>query len=403
MLNVAAAFGGGLLIRQTLDEIKLPKFKRTTEEAASFRLSVRVAAASVPALVKPGWMSSQRPRLEVTIGESQKETELGDYEEGNSHAFGLGASKDCPWRFGDTLTFKLHLQDLVGPGLKLKLRAVSDITLGPLQLQMSRIQEVAEASIDLRRRALPGCLPKISADGSKVWGSPLLLVPLSHVKGGVLADAQLLGDAAATVAISFTVDTDPEVMLEAVDAMTRTVSETLAMKAGGLMRQVYDAPLGWFADDGEKDDAQEVSGPGSTTGLRTLTPGEAQAAADRAKRRSGKVPKASEQPLLAPELEPEGWISRKGPNGRYHWHHRSLGPAPWEEDPASFCEEPSGGRPSRSISFGPMLGTGLPQESWTSHKGPDGRIFWHNTFLGPAPWEEDSRGSLPTLREESDL
>eukprot|EP00439_Symbiodinium_sp_Y106_P055026 s1815_g7.t1 len=128
MLNVAAAFGGGLLIRQTLEEIKLPKFKRASEEGVTFRLSVRVVAAAVPALGKPGWMSSQRPRLEVSVGDTHKETELGDYEEGNSRGSCDGASKDCPWRFGDTLTFKLNLQDVLGPGLKLKLRAVSDIT-----------------------------------------------------------------------------------------------------------------------------------------------------------------------------------------------------------------------------------------------------------------------------------
>lgn len=400
MLNVAAAFGGGLLIRQTLEEIKLPKFKRASEEGVTFRLSVRVVAAAVPALGKPGWMSSQRPRLEVSVGDTHKETELGDYEEGNSRGSCDGASKDCPWRFGDTLTFKLNLQDVLGPGLKLKLRAVSDITLGPLQLQMSRVQEVGEACVNLRRRALPGCQPRSSSDGAQVWGSPVLLVPLSHVKGGVLGDAQLLGDAAATVAVALSVDTDPDTILEAAEATTRTVSESLALTAGDLMRQV-GAPIGWFNQEAP---AEECSSPPVMEGLRTLTPGEAQEAAERARRRSGKVPSA-EEPLLAPDLAPEGWISRKGPHGRYHWHHRSLGPAPWEENPSSFCED-TGQRPeppARSVSFGPILSGGLPQESWTSHKGPNGRVFWHNTLLGPPPWEQPGRHTLPPLREDSEL
>eukprot|EP00913_Durusdinium_trenchii_P002935 g2722.t1 len=41
---------------------------------------------------------------------------------------------------------------------------------------------------------------------------------------------------------------------------------------------------------------------------------------------------SSGEVLQAPDLHPEGWICRKGPHGRYHWHHRSLGLAPWEEE-----------------------------------------------------------------------
>eukprot|EP00435_Cladocopium_sp_Y103_P024518 s760_g6.t1 len=52
MLNLAAAFGGGLLMRQTWDEIKLPRLKRSNE-TSSFRLSVRVVAASAPGFGHP--------------------------------------------------------------------------------------------------------------------------------------------------------------------------------------------------------------------------------------------------------------------------------------------------------------------------------------------------------------
>ncbi|CAJ1429379.1 unnamed protein product [Effrenium voratum] len=188
--------------------------------------------------------------------------------------------------------------------------------MGPVQLQMSHAQDVGEACLDLRRRA---------------WESPVLLVPLSHVRGGVLDANSALGQAVATVALAFVLDTDPESILAEAEAQTQSISEALANRAGGLMRQVYDipTPLGWFnmkelaSEDGTAQDPE-------MQGLRTLTPGEAQDASRRAKERSTEVPQL-DRPLLSPDLSPEGWISRKGPHGRYHWHHRSLGPAPWEE------------------------------------------------------------------------
>merc|ERR1712205_9233 len=30
-------------------------------------------------------------------------------------------------------------------------------------------------------------------------------------------------------------------------------------------------------------------------------------------------------------MGPEGWISRQGPDGRLYWHQLALGPAPWDE------------------------------------------------------------------------
>ena len=317
MFNMAAAFGGGLLIRQTWDEMKLPRLKRANE-TTSFRLSVRVVAASAPGLSKPGWLQQQRPSLEVSVGDTRKETELGDYEEGASSS--REASKDCPWRFGDVLTFKLTMQDLQGPGLKLKLRAISDFTFGPLQLQMSRRQDVGEACVDLRRRALPFCGPKTA----EAWESPVLLIPLSHVRGGLFGGAAPLGEAVATVAVSFLVDTDPETILAAEASTLQQVSADLAERAGGLMRQVYEipTPLGWFNFDPQE-------GKEENQGLRTMTPNETMEASERALKRSDQVPDPGHL-LLAPDVQPEGWIRRKGPHGRYHWHHRSLGLAPWE-------------------------------------------------------------------------
>jgi len=34
--------------------------------------------------------------------------------------------------------------------------------------------------------------------------------------------------------------------------------------------------------------------------------------------------------FLGPDDAPSSWVSRKGPDGRTFWHHKHLGPAPWE-------------------------------------------------------------------------
>merc|ERR1719210_2469998 len=39
----------------------------------------------------------------------------------------------------------------------------------------------------------------------------------------------------------------------------------------------------------------------------------------------------SDAPFGTPDLEPDGWVCRPGPNGRTFWHHKALGPAPWEQ------------------------------------------------------------------------
>merc|ERR1712083_1195924 len=82
-----------------------------------------------------------------------------------------------------------------------------------------------------------------------------------------------------------------------------------------------------------------------------------------------------EKSLPSPDLAPEGWVSRKGPNGRKYWHHMALGPAPWE---TAVAKDVDPGFPS-------------PEEApelWSSHQCPfTGRTFWHHEALGPAPWD----------------
>lgn len=203
-----------------------------------------------------------------------------------------------------------------------------------------------------------------------------------------------------------------------------------------------------------------------------------------AREKQGAVPRV-DQALGDPDLAPEGWVSRIGPQGQRYWHHRALGPAPWETDqeareldkevafarpgptgrppgsgcgyypgssvvsgPGSFTDQPAsysglweadgrrGGqlpptsplqdragdlplapaRPPKTWS-GPASGGALggqsqsalaamsrdvpfpspdqAPEDWISVQRPDGRTFWHNRALGPAPWAEQKSSAPP--------
>jgi len=63
--------------------------------------------------------------------------------------------------------------------------------------------------------------------------------------------------------------------------------------------------------------------------------------------------------------------------------------------PPPFASTPSlprTGSASELPPSGEILGLDLPAEGWISYQQPNGRIFWHHRDLGPAPWE-----ATPTL------
>ena len=64
-----------------------------------------------------------------------------------------GLFNECPWRFGDTLTFTARLSDVLGPGLTLRLRAEKNFHLSPLQLDFSKVAEVGIAGIPEEMRS----------------------------------------------------------------------------------------------------------------------------------------------------------------------------------------------------------------------------------------------------------
>ncbi|CAK0848908.1 unnamed protein product, partial [Prorocentrum cordatum] len=172
----------------------------------SFRVSVRVVAASIPGLAAPGVLS-HRPFLEASLGESRKATEFADFAREPEGA----AWRECPWRFSDTLTFRARAADVAGPGVKISLKARRDVVLGPVQLEMQSA-DIGEGVVDLRGQALPACGWGEATCPSE-WASPVLLVPLVHVRGGICGAEAGLGEKVAHLAVVVSVDADPEEVL----------------------------------------------------------------------------------------------------------------------------------------------------------------------------------------------
>merc|ERR1719183_2549875 len=113
-------------MRKQFENLQLPQIGRGNRvDALSFKLSVRIISASVPALGQPGVWSRQRPRLEIHLGDIQKDTEFADYA-GDDNTSGLD---NCPWRFGETLTFVARQAEVLSQGLRIHLRAHSDFQL----------------------------------------------------------------------------------------------------------------------------------------------------------------------------------------------------------------------------------------------------------------------------------
>lgn len=480
MFQAAAAFGGGFMLKKQFENVNWPQFHKLDEESRSFKLSVRVFSASVPALSSPGLWTRQRPRLEVTLGDTQKDTELADFA-ADDNTCQLDDACECPWRFGDTLKFALHFKDAADPGhVRFRLRAHSDVQLGPVQFQFSGIADLGEASVDLQRRALPACVGhQTSRDG--IWESPLLLVPLFHVRGGLLGDGHVVGEAVAHVAVSFSVDVDPEEILTAVSKEWRPVSDqvrswmdqttwsarTPSLPRRGpididsgaeVMRTSHAAAERTPLSTHRKSEASrwEPRSPKKDRAARQSRRNEEQSSRSPAKECAGSQPPRSEscsfprtQSLISPNLAPDGWIACRARNGRTFWHHKALGPPPWEAHegldenippewptwqdnnlpqftamPVKLLRRAQEGcihdspskviRPMRpevakletkawnspdsraaSNAAPPCRTQGraclheldLEPDGWVSCQGPNGRIFWHHLALGPAPWE----------------
>jgi len=427
-MAAALAFTGGYALRKKFENFQLPQVHRAKKDELTFKLSVRVISAAVPALKEPGAWSRQRPRVEIVLGETQKDTELADYS-ADDNTCAMNNSRECPWRFGETLTFVCRTAEVLSSGLHIRLRAHSDFQLGPVQFQFASVSELGEASVDIRRRALPSCIGNRHGKDGK-WESPALVVPLSHVKGGKCSADYGIGEAVAHVTLGFSVDTDPEAILAAVEAETQTVAEALGVnEVMHWMEKPWDAA--WLAPMGHGLDNEGCNTDGC----------------DYSRGNNG-WKDCNDDPFgtIMGDLDKDGWIAHTAPNGRKFWHHRDLGPAPWEVTAADSTPPPLPTKGCQNINVAEQIAGALSVRSaveaphgrsavtplstrqapafenireqiaqlqagnettpsrqggqkskivnspdqdpdaWVSHEGPDGRIFWHHLALGPPPW-----------------
>jgi len=338
--------------------VHLPQFRYSKSGVPAFKLSVRLVAASVPGLAPPGVLSQQRPFIEASLGSSRKETEFADFD-GNCHGNQAAFSSECPWRFGDTLTFKASMEDVMGPGLRLMLRVRKDIGLGPLHLEM-RATDVGVTAVSLRDRALPACVnEKSDSEGtaSKNWLSPVMLVPLTHVRNGLLGAHCGLGEAVATIALVFIVDVDPDALSEALGpkawplgnlgqatkTLSKQLGEKVGEKVGGLIRWL-DEPLEGerWRNSSEDSDLSAIThvkhdNDARQTGVVATSDAHTASIDEKAdgRVRSESLPlleldDSGPGILMGPDLNPEGWLCLNRPDGRQFWHHKALGPPPWD-------------------------------------------------------------------------
>jgi len=326
MFQAVAAVSGGMWLKQKLDDVPWPHLRRAVDPNASFRLSVRVVSASAPGLGSPGILAKQRPFLEVAVGDSSKQTEIADFSRDKEGSKVCGGEPDFPWRFGDTISFKTRLQDVLGSDLRLTLRSRSDVVMGPVQLEL-QAAEVGTAILDLRNPVLSNCVEQERDLGNRCWDSPTTSVPLyAPVKN--LRDALKEGnrpfEVVGHVAVIFSVDTDPEDILAAVGPPRKSVAD-VKKKVGERM----EGAMQWL---GKPIDSSRLAGVPEPPSRNKPV---------------GELPQPESEPesvcggsdvCLDPELAPDGWVRFSNPNGRTFWHHVALGPAPWEAMPDKGME-----------------------------------------------------------------
>lgn len=243
----AAGFCGGFVARHQCNRVECTnenckqfhedcsqmQLRCTAYDSIKFRLSVRVVSASIPGLAPPGLVVRQRPRVELWLGGQQRETNFGEFS-GESGV-------DCPWRFGDTLTWAANLGDVIGPGLQVRVQAYNDFRLGPLSLELARGSALGECVIDVRSRILPSCVQatRCDPDGSCagqhvdgsywIWESPVMIQPLMRSAGSVWDAAQ---KAEAHLTLAFVVTADPEPLRRLAEQAEKSMANRIVAQLG---------------------------------------------------------------------------------------------------------------------------------------------------------------------------
>lgn len=345
MLNAAAAFGGGIWVQNRLGDLPIPKISRAVDQDETFKLSVRVLSASIPGLTNPGLLTQERPRVETVLGGSNKQTELGDFKPDGFYSKVLSKvdadDVHCPWSFGDALTFTATHDDLLSSGLQVWVRTQSDIRFGPLQMSLSKPCDVGMCSVDIRRVVLPACAPQqLSAESNgdlvSSWDSSPMVFSLTHV-GGVPSSERTyaLGESAGYIALIFSVDTSPTLLLKIADDKTKPMVDRVAnplkewtvrtaQAAADSTQSALQQPIKW------------VIAAGEAAGCREADEWEKRGKTQKSLCGGFLLPTSKPSPatttaggIQSPDLSPGGWTSTITGTGRTFWHHSSLGPAPW--------------------------------------------------------------------------
>lgn len=339
MIQAIAAFSGGLWVQNRLSDLQLPHLSRRVNEAETFKLSVRVIAASIPGLSDNGLLTRERPRVAAVLGNVRKETEFGDVAD-DDEDFGVDDDiPSCDWKFNETLTFAASVNDIMaGQTVQLWLHTKSDVYLGPFQMNLARNRDVGVCSVEIRKQILPECVPVDERAGDSarhgesppggakrgphlVWETKVLPFALTHVDSNSGTGNFVLGQAAGHVLIKFSMNADPQAMLRRAETAARPLVDRVA----DPFKQIISAPVRWV------EAATEVA---SCDGV-----------------------------------DPYCGVGRG---------YREV---------CSLPDSPMG--------FGPPVNSDLPADGWVKHLGPDGREFWHHLSLGPPPWDGPSLAALP--------
>jgi len=257
---------------------------------------------------------------------------------------GDGIGLECPWRFGDTLMFSVSQSDLLGPGLRLRLRGHSDLRLGPLQLELpaSQGQLLGETVVSLRRRILPACVnvrrcdPDVDGpDGSyRIWESPVMVIPLGFAAGSLEVDADPFV-AVAHVAVAFGVTADPDLLLQLAEDRQRPLVDRVVKPLVDFVTEPRAACCA-SSERAAKDTARSAASPPFPTlaqaALPTALPTKCPTAAAGTDHvgEGGLIAALDKSNVGGGGFTPDGWICHAAPNGRVFWHHTSLGAPPWD-------------------------------------------------------------------------
>lgn len=223
-------------------------------QGTSFKLTVHVHAATVPSVGKPGPFHCHLPRLEFILGDGvQKSTDDGEYtgemipdracdvlnasrpeirKKASRFRFlsGLRTTSDVqgdfPWRFGDSITFTVHVADIVSAGLKCNMNMHSQLLIGPLQIQLQN-EIIGGFVLDIRRTVLPACAyrPAVTNDGTTIWQTPVDLVPLTRMDSDQHSGLRLV--VVGQVALSFSVNVDPNILMQEASEAARPLAERM--------------------------------------------------------------------------------------------------------------------------------------------------------------------------------